>query len=140
MHFVWSTVQNPTLYLSHTPNVNNSCSCNGSQYNKDYPRNQNSTVLIPGLDGPFSLAIIFTRIVEFNATGSGLAGEALNLTEACTDDDTNLHFTDFSNNSNIDWHFDSDSTTFVGTINHVNSTDNTTIRIRVSRTRCDMWS
>lgn len=125
-------MQNPTLYLSHTPNVGNSCSCSGSQYDKTYPHNQNGTVSIPGLDSHFSLAVIFTRMVEFNATDSALAGEALNLTEVCTDDDTNLLFTDFSNNSNVDWHFDSDSTTFVGNIKHVNNSGNTTVKIRVS--------
>ncbi len=134
MHFVWSTVQNPTLYLSHTPNTGKSCSCDGSVYNctlNSMDVDQNCTISIPGLDSPFSLAIIFTRIIEFDATEKNLAQEALNLTQVCHNDDTHVRFTDLNN---IMWTFDSTTTTFEGIIRHNSSSkpDTTSIRIRVS--------
>ena len=132
MHFAWSTVQSPTLYLSHTKDIKNNCSCKGLSYNTTYPTNQDGTVKIPGLDSSFSLAIIFKRMIEFDATKDGLAEEALNLTQACSDDDTNMRFTDFSNNTGITWTFEPTNTTFIGKIKYVNGSGNATIQIRVS--------
>ena len=115
-------MQNPTLYLSYTPRVNKSCSCDGSAYNNTYLKVQDGNVKIPGLDSPFSLAIIFTRMIEFDATDDGLAEEALNLTNVCNDDDTDMRITDLSNNTGITWTFEPENTTFIGKIDYVNTT------------------
>lgn len=131
MHFVWSTVENPTLHVARTINKKD-CTCSASNYNSSYPTNQNGTVSIPGIESDFSLTMVFTRLVEFNGTEKYLAQEALEPSVVCnkTAFESNSSYSDFWL-SDMAWTFFPNNATFVG---EVENEDNITTRfsIRVS--------
>lgn len=133
MHFVWSMVKNPTLYLARTTDVKY-CTCNASTYHSSYPDDQNGTITIPGLESDFALTIVFTRLIEFNGTSKFLAKEAIDPAVVC-----NRTAFDRSNYSDVslsdmNWIFVPENFTFVGSLDKNDTVYKNTTRfsIRVS--------
>ena len=116
MHFVWSTVGYPTLYLARTTDITQ-CACSASTYNSSFPDTGYSNFSIPGLDSNFSLTIVFTRLIEFNVTDESYAEEVLNPAIVCNDTAfyLNSSYSDISLDD-MSWRFFPDNGTFVGLV------------------------
>lgn len=124
MHVVWSTRGNPTLHISRTPG-SEFCRCNVSYNNDSYP--DPGTFKFPGLDSDFSLTIVFTRLIAYDAM------EGLNTSIVCDDEAFNVHSKSYSSVAlgNMSWKFIPEAATFVGSKYIVNGTTST-FQIRVS--------
>ena len=106
----------PTLYLAYTSN-NKSCVCNASMYNNTYPVDQDNTVYIPGQESEFSLAIVFRRLIEFDATDKDYTVEKFNTTEVCNDNlEDNSSYTTLPLKSFLNWTFNEESGDFTGNL------------------------
>lgn len=133
MHYAWSTIGNLTLYLAHT--TKKYCNCNSSTFNNNYP--DEGSITIPGMESSFSLAVVFTRIIEFNATKNNLAAKALNLSVVCNEDlfESNRSYSRLPlDDSKLKWEFVPENSTFVGSY-YTNDTvfeNRTRFSIRVS--------
>lgn len=138
MHYVWSMMGNLTLYLAHTPGTEN-CNCSSSlmKFNlTNFP--EDGSISTPARNmSDFSLAVVFTRIIEFDATDKYLAASNLNLTVACEDSfEPNDTYSQFVFDDSTKWEFIAEDSTFLGTW-HANVSGNDTatqtrFRIRVS--------
>lgn len=115
MHYVWSTREYPTLYLARTTDED-SCKCSAAIYNKTAFPGAGS-ISIPG---NFSLAFIFTRLVEFNGTDKYLTVESINVTSACNESFSTSNSSAYSqfrlNDKTIRWNFTIEDMTFKGFI------------------------
>ena len=93
MHYAWSMVGAPTLFVAKTDgsradrNCSSSISVNISEF---ADRQSYGSVAIDGMESNFSLAIAFTRIIMFNTTKS-MHSKLLNLSELF-DPSQNYHF------------------------------------------------
>lgn len=141
MHFVWSTVKNPTLYLARTTAIKQ-CACNASTYDPNYPNDQNGTISIPGLESDFSLTVVFTRVIEFNGTTKFLAQEGINASVVCnrTAFEGNSNYSEVSL-SDLSWTFSPENYTFVGSLDTNDTVYKNTTRfsIRVSNFSFKKW-
>ena len=137
MHFAWSMVEYPTLYMARTTDPKQ-CSCNASTYDPSYqnettPNGRNGTVKMPGLGSDFSLTVVFTRLVEFNGTDKYLAVDGFNSSIVCnkTAFESNKNFTNVSL-SDMDWTFHLNNFTFIGSINRNDTVYKNTTRFSIT--------
>lgn len=118
MHYVWSTKGYPALYLARTTDED-FCKCSAATYNKTAFPGAGS-ISIPGLNGSFSLAFIFTRLVEFNGTEKYLTVDSINITSACSESFSTSNRSAYSqfrlNNETIRWNFTIEDMTFKGSL------------------------
>lgn len=82
--YAWSTVGYPTLFISQD---NSSCECNYHINTDEYTANQTlGSVSITGTDSYFSLAIVFTRLIEFLVSSKQAESYSkFNVTEVCSE-------------------------------------------------------
>jgi hypothetical protein len=129
---------NPTLYLAHATE-NSSCNCSSVEFNStDFPAD--GTLRIPDPEQhsiDFSMAVSFTRILEFNTSDSE-AAKSLNLSLACNSETLEPSFSEFIFNDSTSWTFSPENSTFIGTwhnesdVNHTKYEDMIRFSIRVS--------
>ncbi len=66
MHYAWSMIGHPSFYMSRT-NVSKSCNESITYNRTDFVDKQAyGSVHIAGQNEPFSFALVFTRIIEFD--------------------------------------------------------------------------
>lgn len=117
MHYVWSMVGSLALYVAHTSG-SEFCNCSNKNvsYHPTFP--DDGTITVPGLESDFSLAIIFTRLIEFNATKKNMGAEALDLPTACNETAFLLNdsYNELVFNDSMTWEFIAENSTFVGSL------------------------
>ena len=119
MHYAWSVEGNLTLFLAHT-NGEETCNCSNAKFNHtSFP--DDGSVKLPGLDSDFSLGVVFTKLVEFNATKHNRAAKGLYLPVACSEEkiEKNLSYSQFLFNETTTWTFVPETSTLVGTWGNV---------------------
>lgn len=139
MHYVWSMMGNLTLYLAHTTG-NENCNCSSSRMKFNLTNFPNDgSIGTPALNNSdFSLAVVFTRIIEFDATKNYFAVNGLNLSVACSEDDfiANYTYKQFLFDNRTKWEFSAEDSSFVGTFHNISGGNDTVtqtrFRIRVS--------
>lgn len=118
-HFVWATKGRngsgfPTLFLAQTQNYAESC----TQHCSEFVNRSTMEVMIPGaVESFFSIAIVFTRLVEFVVSAKDAEAVAgFNYTCGCGSSsrcDQNYRSL-FLNDSEMQWVYNSDLSTFNG--------------------------
>lgn len=102
--YAWSTVGYPTLFISQDLTK---CDCKYSLNETEYLKNKSSGVKINGTGSYFSLAIVFTRLIEFHVDSKKPKSyTAFNVTDACDDQYDSMNLS----NGTLDWMFDDDYT------------------------------
>lgn len=132
MHYVWSMKGNLTLYLAHTTGHEN-CNCSSSMMKfslANFP--EDGSIGSPALNkSDFSLAVVFTRIIEFDATDGNLAVSGLNLSAVCNEDEhTNHTYKQFLFDNDTKWEFIAKESTFVGTWHNMSAVNHTATQTR----------
>lgn len=120
-------VGNLTLYLAHTTDKD-SCNCSRSRFNHTtFPAD--GSVSIPGLNSDFSLAVVFTRVVEFNATKHDLAVDSLYLPVACNKSmvEANQSYSHLLFDDSARWTFSPENSTFIGSWYNESVINDTTV-------------
>ncbi len=121
--YAWSTVGYPTLFISQDMTK---CDCKYSINEREYQENQTSGVMINGTGSYFSLAIVFTGLIEFQVdTKKAPSYTAFNVTKACEDQYDAM---DISNDT-LEWSLVGGDT-LVG--NDVDNTSRFSLAIKVS--------
>ena len=84
MRYAWSTIGYPTLFISHDRS-SCKCECNYDIDESAYTANQtHGSINITGTDSYFSLAIVFTRLIEFQVDPKKAKSfSVFNATSAC---------------------------------------------------------
>ena len=82
--YAWSTVGHPTLFISQD---NSSCECKYDIDHDNYMANQTpGSVNVTGTNSYFSLAIVFTRLIEFLVSSKKAESYSkFNVTEVCSE-------------------------------------------------------
>lgn len=112
MHFAWSMLANPTIFISQSKEQH---SCNDSLNSTgNYPGSW--SVAIPGLDGNFAAAIVFRRLIEFNVTDQHPRSvDAFNASEAYHSDDVDCanesYCSYWFSNKDLQWNYTNTSQT-----------------------------
>lgn len=126
MHYAWSVEGNLTLFLAYTTG-RGSCNCNSSTFNSTrFPGDDSIT--LPGSESHFSLGVVFTKLVEFNATKHKLAAKGLYLPVACNKEmiKANHSYSQFFFNETTNWTFVAENSTLIGMWNNASDTNHTT--------------
>ena len=102
--YAWSTVGYPTLFISQDLTK---CDCKYSINETEYLTDKSSGVKINGTGSYFSLAIVFTKLIEFHVDAKKAASYTdFNETLACEDQYHSLNLS----NGTLDWRLDDDYT------------------------------
>ena len=102
--YAWSTIGYPTLFISQDLTK---CDCKYSINESEYLDNMTSGVSINGTESYFSLAIVFTRLIEFHVDSKkAMSYSDFNVTKACEDQYGSLDLSD----DTLDWILDEDDT------------------------------
>lgn len=112
MHFAWSMLDNPTIFISRSTDQ---LSCKDSLNSTGNPSNDSWSVAIPGLNGDFAAAIVFTRLIEFNVTDQHARSvDVFNASEAYESDDVNCTNKSYCSYwfRDLQWNYTSTSQTF----------------------------
>ena len=98
----------PTLFISHE---NSSCQCKYDLNSSEYTSAQSpGSVNITGTDSQFSLAIVFTRLIEFVVNSkSAHSYTVFNVTENCNDSNSRSEV-DLNSNT-LKWNLTSNNST-----------------------------
>ena len=101
--YAWSTVGYPTLFISQDLTK---CDCKYSINKTEYSTDKSSGVKINGTGSYFSLAIVFTRLIEFCVDAKKAPSYTdFNETLACEDQNSSLNLSD----GTLDWRLDDDT-------------------------------
>ena len=113
--YAWSTVGYPTLFISQD---RTKCDCKYSINESEYVENLSpGSVKINGTDSYFSLAVSFTRLIEFQVDAKQAKSNTdFNTTKACDSlgEDVDLYNPLDLSDETLDWMLADDGSTLVG--------------------------